>query len=308
MSDPYRVLGVAKDAPHAEIKRAFRRLARQYHPDRNPDDAAAEERFKSIQSAWEQLETPEKRRAYDEAGRMPPGFDSMGGMDLNEMLRQFMGGASGFPGGARPRPRTTPSARPVEPTKGTDIQAPLDLEMAQAASGGKVKFTVNRLKRCDTCEGRSHGTARGCSACSGIGVRRRKSQFTVNVPAGANHGQQLRLPKMGNEHPSGPPGDLIITLRIDAEAGRRWEGERLIQEVEVPYSTLMLGGSVRISTPAGAAIEVKVAAASRIGDRRRLPGQGFNGGDLDIEYILAEPTDLSPAQREALEQLRDRGL
>ena len=80
MSDPYRTLGVSKDAPHAEIKRAFRKLARQYHPDRNPDDAAAEERFKAVQGAWEQLETPEKRRQYDEEQQMKQVFGGMGGM------------------------------------------------------------------------------------------------------------------------------------------------------------------------------------------------------------------------------------
>ncbi len=307
--DPYQILGVPKDAPHAEIKRAFRRLARQYHPDRNPDDTAAEERFKAVQSAWEQLETPEKRRQYDEQQQMKEAFGGiggmpggMGGMDLGDMLRQFMGADSRH--SASPfsqHSRRAPSS-PTEPTKGTDLNAPLDIDFERAMEGGKVQFTINRLRRCEEC------SANGCIHCSNIGVRRRKSKFTIEVPKGAKHGQQLKLPKMGNEHPSGEPGNLTVTLRIDADEGRRWEGDHLIQEVAVPYSTLMLGGKIRITTPAGKTVSISVAPETRIGDRRRLPKQGFAGGDLDIEFTLSELESLTSEQRKALESLRDKGL
>ncbi|MEE3310040.1 MAG: J domain-containing protein, partial [Candidatus Thermoplasmatota archaeon] len=141
-----------------------------------------------------------------------------------------------------------------------------------------------------------------------LGVRRKKTRLTINVPKGAKHGQQLKLPKMGNEHPSGEPGDLTVTLRIDAEEGRRWEGESLIQEVAISYSTLMLGGEVRVATPAGKTVSVKVAPATRIGDRKRLPKMGFAGADLDIEFTLDEHESLTPSQPEALEALRDAGM
>ena len=305
MSDPYRTLGVSKDAPHAEIKRAFRKLARQYHPDRNPDDSAAEERFKAVQSAWEQLETPEKRRQFDEEQQMKQVFGGMGGMPggmggtgIDDLIQQFMSGAarrqpSPFAG----HPRAAPQG-----TKGADISAPLDIEIERALEGGKVQFTHNRLVRCSEC------SARGCAHCTNLGVRRKKTRLTLNVPKGAKHGQQLKLPKMGNEHPTGEPGDLTVTLRIDAEEGRRWEGEHLVQEVAVSYSTLMLGGEVRVSTPVGKTVSVKVAPATRIGDRKRLPKMGFAGADLDIEFTLDEPESLTPSQREALEALRDAGM
>jgi DnaJ-class molecular chaperone len=113
---------------------------------------------------------------------------------------------------------------------------------------------------------------------------------------------------MGNEHPTGEPGDLTVTLRIDAEEGRRWEGEHLIQEVAVPYSTLMLGGEIRVLTPVGKTVSVKVAAETRIGDRKRLPKMGYAGTDLDIEFTLDEPESLTPAQKAALAALRDTGM
>ena len=306
MSDPYRTLGVSKDAPHAEIKRAFRKLARQYHPDRNPDDSAAEERFKAVQNAWEKLETPDKRRQYDEEQQMNQVCGGMGGMPgdiggmgIDDLFRQFMGGAS------RPQPSPfagRPRAAPPQAATGADISAPLDIDIERAMEGGKVQFTHNRLVRCSECR------ASGCVHCTNLGVRRKKTRLTINVPKGAKHGQQLKLPKMGNEHPSGEPGDLTVTLRIDAEEGRRWEGESLIQEVAISYSTLMLGGEVRVATPAGKTVSVKVAPATRIGDRKRLPKMGFAGADLDIEFTLDEHESLTPSQQEALEALRDAGM
>ena len=305
MTDPYRTLGVSKDAPHAEIKRAFRKLARQYHPDRNPDDAAAEERFKAVQGAWELLETPDKRRQFDEEQQMKQAFGGMGGMPggmggsgLDDLLRQFMGGGRSQQSPFQSRSRPPPS----EPVKGADITAPLDIDIEQAMEGGKVQFTHNRLVRCSDCN------ARGCAHCTNLGVRRKKSRLTINVPKGAKHGQQLKLPKMGNEHPSGEPGDLTVTPRIDAEEGRRWEGDYLIQEVPVSYSTLMLGGSARVTTPAGKTVSVKVSSNTRIGDRKRLPKMGYAGSDLDIEFTLDEAESLTEAQIEALESLKNAGL
>ncbi len=113
---------------------------------------------------------------------------------------------------------------------------------------------------------------------------------------------------MGHEHPRGEAGDLLITLRLDAEEGRRWEDGRLIPEVTVPITTLLLGGNIRIRTPAGKRVQIAVPEGTRIGDRRRLQGHGHSGGALDIEFTLAEPDKLSKSQRAALESLRGSGL
>ena len=130
----------------------------------------------------------------------------------------------------------------------------------------------------------------------------------MKVPPNASHGQLLRLKKMGHEHPQGEPGDLLITLRLDADEGRRWEEGRLVQEVPIPITTLLLGGKVRISTPIGKRVQIDVPEGTRIGDRRRLQGHGHSGGPLDIEFTLAEPVKLTKAQRDALDSLRDSGL
>ena len=323
--DPYRVLGVGSDASDAEIKRAYRKLARQYHPDRNPGDAAAEERFKAIQAAHEQVESPQKRREYDEQQRMRNMF---GGGDLGNTEFNFEGGAPGgiediiaqFFGarGSRAPPgaggggvifdqqgrvkagSSQSSGRSAG--SGKVIEAPLDLTIDEALAGGDKQFSISRLKRCKDCRGG------GCVSCEGKGVYRRTSKVTVNVPLGAEHSSVMRLKGMGHEHPQGPSGDLLLTVRIDADEGRRWEDGRIVQTVEIPYSTMLLGGEVSLRTPTGKLVEVKVPSSTQRGDRQRLKGQGYAGGHLDIEFDLVAADDLTAAQLALLEQLRDSGL
>tara|TARA_B100000029_G_scaffold413919_1_gene417133 strand:- start:22 stop:363 length:342 start_codon:yes stop_codon:yes gene_type:complete len=113
---------------------------------------------------------------------------------------------------------------------------------------------------------------------------------------------------MGHEHPEGDSGDLLITVRLDAEDGRRWEEGRLVQEVRVPYSTLAMGGKIRITTPAGKRVQLEIPEGTRIGDRRRLKGHGHAGGPLDVEFNLSEPERLTKSQRDALQNLKESGL
>ena len=325
--DPYRVLGVSSDATDAEIKRAYRKLARQHHPDRNPGDAASEERFKAIQTSYEAIGTAEARGEHDQRRRMEEMFGGggfqgnpfgggFGGADIGDIISQFMGGR----GTAAPesnfnfrqafggRQTQKPRDEPAEPSRGADIEAGLDISLKQASGGTEIRFSHRRLKRCDKCKGSSFGVSKRCAPCNGTGVETKGSTLTVKVPPNASHGQLLRLKKMGHEHPQGEPGDLLITLRLDADEGRRWEEGRLVQEVPIPITTLLLGGKVRISTPIGKRVQIDVPEGTRIGDRRRLQGHGHSGGPLDIEFTLAEPVKLTKAQRDALDSLRDSGL
>ena len=113
---------------------------------------------------------------------------------------------------------------------------------------------------------------------------------------------------MGHEHPEGESGDLTITLRLDAKDGRKWEDGTLIQEVRIPFSKLILGGKVRISTPSGKLVQLEIPKGTKIGDRRRIQGQGYNGGPLDIEFNLEEPEELTKEQQLAIRKLRESGL
>ena len=341
--DPYQILGVGKDATDAEIKRAYRKLARQHHPDRNPGDAAAEERFKAIQAAHEQVGSAEARKKFDEEKRMqnmfrggrpfggnPFGGGGIGGggIDLSDIFSQFMGSRGGAPSGSagfgfdqnvtggrqNQRGRRGQTAgqqaghEAAESLRGADIESGLDIGLIDALNGTEVKFSHRRLRKCSKCKGESFGSAKGCTICNGIGVSSKTSTITVKVPAGATHGQQMRLKKMGHEHPSGEPGDLLIKIRLDAEEGRRWEDGRLVQEVQIPFTMMQLGGKVRIMPPTGKRVQIEVPEGTRIGDRRRLQGHGHGGGPLDIEFVLSEPEKLTKAQRAVLKKLRDSGL
>ena len=306
-SDPYRVLGVAKEASSAEIKRAYRKLARQYHPDRN-DDPAAEERFKRIQSAYEKIGSAEARQKYDQEQQMrnkfgegggnpfgsggnpfgsgsPFGGGGMGGMD--DLLQGLFGG--GGRAGMEQHMRHGPGQS--QPERGADIRASLDISLEDATSGGSFPFTIRRL----TKDG------------SG-GVKSKAKNLSVKVKPGLEHATVMRLSGMGHEHLHGESGDVKLTIRIDAGEGRRWEDGALVQEVEVPFSTLVLGGKVKITTPEGKTGNLTIPENSRIGDRRRMKGMGYVSGSLDLEFILSEIEKLTEQQLQAIENLRHHGL
>ena len=317
--NPYTILGVTKDATDAEIKRVYRKLARQYHPDRNPDDAAAEEKFKSIQSAYDKIGTKESRKEYDNRDRMSDIFGNgspfsgfgggfSGGVDIGDIFSQFVGGRGRNQNTMNRQRERNENITGNETYKGSDIESALDISLSDAISGTEIKFNHRRLKICKKCNGRTFGTTKTCVECNALGITTRESTITVKVPPGAEQGQQLRLKKMGNEHPNGEPGDLIINIRLDAEEGRRWENGRLIQDVPISYSTLILGGKIQIRTPANKRIQIDVPENSKIGDRRRLNGHGHDGGPLDIEFSIMEPDKLTEKQRKALQVLKETGL
>lgn len=305
--DPYRVLGVGKDASDGEIKRAFRKKARQFHPDRNPEDAGAEAKFKEVQSAYDKIGTAESRRDFDQqqqmanmfGGGMRGGspFGGMGGGQgfediLGQMFSGGMGGGSQF-GGMRGNPSFQGGQRPRRQSrpKGSDINVGLDIDISEAEKGGTFSFTFKRLKP------------------NSIGTMEAKSvTLKTKLEPGVKHGSVKRLKGQGHDHPEGDSGDVMLTVRIDAGEGRSWDGGVLIQEVHVPYSTLLLGGKVKIKLPSGKEGLLNIAPNSQIGGRRRMAKSGYLGGDLDLEFVLKEVDDLSNEQQEALRNLRDLGL
>tara|TARA_B100001109_G_scaffold239112_1_gene221409 strand:+ start:129 stop:1046 length:918 start_codon:yes stop_codon:yes gene_type:complete len=301
--DPYRVLGVSKDATDAEIKRAFRKKARQFHPDRNPGDAGAEAKFKQVQAAHEKIGSTEARREYDQqqqmanmfgGGRGGNPFGGMGG-GFEDVLGQMFSGGMG--GGRAGSPFGGTSGRPRQPTqrasrpKGSDIKVSIDISVAEAEQGGTFSFTFKRLKP------------------NSIGTMEPKTvTMKTKLEPGVKHGTVKRMKGQGHDHPEGDAGDVLLTIRIDAGEGYYWDGDSLIQEVQTAYSTLMLGGKVKVKLPSGKEGLLTVPANTQVGDRRRMTGAGIQGGDLDLEFVLMETEELTDEQRDALEKLSKTGL
>jgi DnaJ-class molecular chaperone len=298
--NPYEVLGVSKNASEGEIKRAFRKLARQYHPDRNQGDAGAEAKFKEVQAAYDAIGTPEARREHDQQeqmrnmfggmggrGRGGPSmnFGGMGGGGLEDILGQMFSG-----GGMGGMPRQPPRQAQRPAPKAATINVGLDLSMEQAMTGGQFEFSFKRFKR------------------QGTSMETKRVTMKLRLEAGIAHGTTKTLKGQGHDHPEGERGDVIVTVRIDAGEACRWEGDHLIQEVDVPYTVLMLGGKVSVRLPSGKVGKLAVGPMTQIGDRRRMAASGYNGGDLTLEFTLAEPEALTDEQRSALEALQKSGL
>ena len=292
--DPYTLLGVSKNAGDAEIKRAFRKKARQYHPDRNPDDANAESKFKEVQEAYDTIGTAKERNEYEQQQRMSNMFggggrSSFGGGGMDDVFKQMFSGGGGPSFGGRGGRQQR--QQPRRQQKGADIKVSLDMTLDEAEQGGRFPFTFKRLKP------NQSGTMEATSVT-----------LTATIKAGVKHGTVNRLRGQGHDHPEGEAGDVLLTVRIQFGEGRYWDQSTLVQEVQAPYSTLMLGGKVKVKLPSGKSIMLTVAPESQAGDRRKVPGAGYDGGDLELEFVLPEVEGLSKAQIKALEVLRDKGL
>ncbi|MDP6234737.1 MAG: DnaJ domain-containing protein [Candidatus Poseidoniaceae archaeon] len=293
--DPYSVLGVGRNASDVEIKRAFRKKARQFHPDRNPDNAGAESKFKEVQEAYEKIATAKDRNEFEQQQRMSSMFGgqgaSFGGGGMEDILGQMFGGGRqrggnpfGGMGMGQPQPRRS---RP----KGADISVSLELTSEQAEKGGNFPFTFKRLKP----------NAIGTMEATSVTLR-------TKVKPGVKHGTTSRLKGQGHDHPEGEPGDVMLTIRIQFGEGRFWDGNILVQEVPTPFSTLMLGGKVKVALPSGKKIMLSVSSETMVGDRLRVPAAGYDGGDLELEFVLPDYEQLSKEQVKALENLKDTGL
>jgi DnaJ-class molecular chaperone len=288
--DPYQVLGVSRGASDAQIKKAFRKLARQYHPDRNDGSDAAESKFKEVQSAYNSIGDAKSRREHEQSqmfgGGMPRGrgggggFQQRGGMD--DILSQMFSGGGG---GQASQQRQTRQQRPQPPQeRGHDATAWLDLTPEQAKDGGEFNATYTQL-----IPG-THGS-----------IDRKRKTLRVKVKPGSENGHDIRLKGQGHGHPQGVNGDLIVKLRIDPGEGCRWDGNRIVKEVEIPYSTMLLGGKVTVELPSGVKGKITIPPLSQNGDRQRVK-------DIDIEFVLAEQETLTKRQTDALKALKDVGL
>ena len=304
--DYYEVLGVSKTATDAEIKKAYRKLAMKYHPDYNPGDKEAEEKFKEINEANEVLSDPKKRQLYDQygfAGVDPNyaaqngggpggfgGFSGFGGdgVDLGDIFGDIFGGGFGGFGGS------TRTANPNAPRKGQDIRVRITLTFDEAVHGCKKNITITRQQE--------------CTECHGSGTIAVKKTLEANVPAGIDDDQGFRLSGMGNAGTNGgPAGDVIVAVTVQPSEVFQRDENNIYVVFPITYSQAVLGDTITVPSIDGK-VEVNVPEGTQSGTTFRLRGKGVqyvNGrgrGDMYVKCEVEIPKKLSRTQREALKK------
>ena len=344
--DYYEILGVERDASAPQIKAAYRKLALQYHPDKNPGDAAAEAKFKEAAEAYSVLSDADKRARYDRFGREglggATGFDPGAFTDFSDILGDLFGFGDLF-GGAR---RTAGGAAP-----GADLRYDLEISFEEAAFGATREVEFRRLEHCESCQGTgaavgsrpvtckgcggrgqvrfSQGfftVARTCPQCGGEGVRiekpcpdcrgeglvERSRQLELRIPAGVDSGARLRITGEGEDgRRGGPRGDLYVLLRVAEHERFQRQGADVHAVEEIGYAQAVLGARLEVETLHGKS-ELEVPAGTRPGERFRLRGKGVDRlgasgrGDHWIEIAFAVPRE-SELSDEQRELLRKLG-
>lgn len=339
--DYYEVLGVSRDAGPEEIKKAFRKLAHQHHPDKNAGNESSGERFKEIGEAYEVLSNPEKRQAYDRFGVAGPGrgFEGFGGFDpgfgsiFDDIFEGFFGG------------RTGRSSRGAH--RGADLRYNLDIRFEEAALGVEKQIVVPRLETCVACQGsgakagsqpifckacRGTGQVRfsqgfltvsqtcsqcrgegrviehPCQTCRGLGQAKAERTLTVKIPAGVDTGTRLKLSNEGETGVrGGPPGDLYVVLTVQEHPIFTRHGDDLYCEIPIKFTQAALGTQIEIPIISGRTT-LKIPPGAQTGTEIRIKGRGlpnvrgYGRGDLLARIFVEVPTHLTAKQRDVLEQ------
>ncbi|MCW0396826.1 MULTISPECIES: molecular chaperone DnaJ [Xanthomonas] len=339
--DYYEVLGVVRTASDDELKKAYRRCAMKYHPDRNPGDQAAEAAFKECKEAYEVLSDGNRRRMYDAHGHaaFEHGMGGMGGgpggPDMGDIFGDIFGNIFGGAGGGGRAPR-----------RGADIGYVLELDLEEAVAGIERRIEIPTLSECEHCHGSGSedgkvetcGTCHGrgqvriqrgifamqqtcpqcagrgqivqnpCGVCHGAGRVEETKVLSVKIPAGVDNGDRIRLSGEGEAGPAGtPPGDLYVEVRVREHPIFQRDGDDLHCEVPIRISQAALGDTVRVATLGGEA-EIRIPAETQTGKLFRLRGKGVRSvrsrseGDLYCRVVVETPINLTADQRKLLEQ------
>jgi len=325
-NDYYVTLGLSKGASEKEIKAAFRKLARKYHPDVNPGNKSAEEKFKEINQAYEVLSDPEKRRKYDQYGaqwehadrfsgantqgsaQAQPDFDfsrfnfSSGGEasyssgDFSDVLEQLMNRRQGGRG---------------RRGRGQDLEQPVEITLEEAMNGTSRLLRLQNPEVCSTCSGSGRLKSAACPTCQGVGGTARSKQLEVKIPAGVRTGSRIRMAGQGTTGMGGgAPGDLYMVITVLPHPQFERQEDDLITTVSVPLVTAILGGTITIPTLKGK-LELKIPPETQNERVFKLAGQGMphlgktGRGDLKAKVSVTLPTKLSPKEYQLFEKLRE---
>lgn len=311
--DYYKLLGVEKSASPEEIKKAYRKLALKYHPDRNKGNKEAEEQFKKISEAYAVLSDKEKRQQYDSFGSA--GFqqrysqeDIFRNADLGDILREFginfgggratfrsSGGGAGIfeemfrqPGAGGRASHGFQDFRQQQQVKGSDLSLELPITLDEVLTGAEKTLSLGR----------------GASA----------EKVSVKIPAGIETGKKLRVAGKGSPSPmGGPPGDLYLLIKVEPHPVFTREGTHLTMDLQIPYSSAVLGAEVEVPTLEGKQLKVKVPPGCQPQAKLRLrkhglPDSGGTRGDLLVKIVVAVPKTLPEEQKELVEKLKEAGL
>jgi molecular chaperone DnaJ len=335
--DPYQVLGVARAAGAAEIKAAFRKLAVQHHPDRNPDDPEAPARFKEINNAYQILSDPEKRAAYDRygesafrAGGSPADFTDLGGIE--DLFGDLLG-AFGFRGGDKGTLRKTIEISFEEAARGCDKQITYErvdvcsrcngrggeprthVESCAACGGrGRVRFQqalfpIAVERPCSRCRGTGQIPSVPCTGCGGSGLSKSERRLEVQIPAGIESGSVRSVDGAGNRtRPDKAAGDLELVIEVQPHPFFRRVGDDVVCRIPVSFSQAALGGEVELPTLEGS-VRLRVPPATQVGTVLRIRGRGLphrlrtGRGDQLVEITIQVPSRMSDRARELVEEL-----
>jgi len=343
--DYYEVLGLGQSASAAEIKKSYRKLALKFHPDKNPDDEVAENKFKEAAEAYEVLSNPQKKQRYDQFGHAGVdgaaggGGGGFGGMDMDDIFSQFgdiFGGGGRQRGGGGGRQRTA---------RGTNLRVKIKMELDEVAEGVKKKIRVNKLvnasgvtyKDCQTCKGSGRiervtqtflgamQTASTCPNCQGTGkiidkkpsgvdnqgLERKEEVIELEIPAGVEDEMQLSVHGKGNAGPfNGIAGDLLVVIEVKDNEDLRRDGQNIHHEAFINFADAALGASIEVPTIKSRA-RINIDPGTQSGKMLRLKGKGlpsvqsYGTGDQFVHINVWTPKQLSKEEQKIVEKFRE---
>lgn len=290
-TDLYSVLGVDRGASQEEIKKAYRKLARRHHPDKNQGDKKAEDRFKQIQNAYDTLSDKKKRAEYDTPPITAPYTGA--GFDFNDLISGMFG-------------RQTTQTRQM---RGSDVELGLIIPFDEAMRGFETVVTVPLELVCSSCNGQGKRLGKTCPVCIGNGREAAKKNYRVRIPAGASTGTRIRLKGKGEAgYSGGPQGDLYVVCKVEPSPLYKRKGADLMVELPVTYSEAVLGAKVEVPTPQGA-VSIRIPAGAQSGKTLRVVGRGaprIKGtgcGDLLVHLQVTVPKKPTAEEKKLIQEL-----